>query len=39
MWEIFWLNVIFKGVVTVLSLPWIYLVKPQPTDSTFNRSP
>lgn len=28
-WEIFWLNVVFKGAVTVISLPWIYLVKPQ----------
>ena len=35
MWEIFWLNVIFKGVVTIISLPWIYLVKPAPSDSTF----
>jgi len=37
LWEIFWLNVIFKGVVTVISLPWIYLVKPPPSDSTFSR--
>lgn len=29
MWEIFWLNVVFKGAVTLLSLPSIYLVKPQ----------
>ncbi len=29
-WEIFWLNVVFKGAVTLISLPWIYLVKPQP---------
>lgn len=28
-WEIFWLNVVFKGAVTLLSLPTIYLVKPQ----------
>ncbi len=28
-WEIFWLNVVFKGAVTLISLPWIYLVKPQ----------
>lgn len=36
LWEIFWLNVIFKGVVTVISLPWIYLVKAPPLDSTPN---
>lgn len=30
MWEIFWLNVVFKGVVTVISLPWIYLVPSSP---------
>lgn len=28
-WEIFWLNVVFKGAVTLLSLPWIYLVEPE----------
>jgi uncharacterized integral membrane protein (TIGR00697 family) len=38
LWEIFWLNVIFKGVVTVISLPWIYLVKPAPLDPTSNGS-
>jgi uncharacterized integral membrane protein (TIGR00697 family) len=26
--EIFWANVIAKGVITILSIPWIYLVKP-----------
>lgn len=34
MWEIFWLNVIFKGTLTFLSLPWIYLVPERPSDST-----
>lgn len=34
MWEIFWLNVIFKGAITVLSLPLIYLVPERPLDST-----
>jgi len=31
--EIFWANMIAKGVVTIVSIPWIYLVKPasQPT--------
>ncbi len=34
MWEIFWLNVVIKGAVTVISLPWIYLVRPDTADST-----
>jgi len=36
--SIFWLNVIIKGAVTVISIPWIYLVKPQPLDSAFQRT-
>ena len=32
-WEVFWLDVVFKGVITIVSLPWIYLVKPPPLDS------
>lgn len=32
MWEIFWLNIIFKGVVTLISLPWIYLVPSTPVE-------
>ena len=27
-WSIFWVNVIFKGIVTLISIPWIYLVRP-----------
>lgn len=27
-WSIFWVNLVFKGVVTLISIPWIYLVKP-----------
>jgi uncharacterized integral membrane protein (TIGR00697 family) len=27
-WEVFWVNVAIKGVVTLLSIPWIYLVRP-----------
>jgi uncharacterized integral membrane protein (TIGR00697 family) len=27
-WTIFWLNVVLKGVVTLVSIPWIYLVRP-----------
>jgi uncharacterized integral membrane protein (TIGR00697 family) len=29
-WSIFWANVILKGAVTLVSIPWIYLVKPTP---------
>lgn len=29
-WSIFWLNVILKGAVTLISIPWIYLVRPTP---------
>lgn len=29
-WSIFWVNVVFKGVVTLISIPWIYFVKPTP---------
>ncbi len=29
-WAIFWVNVVFKIVVTVFSIPWIYWVKPTP---------
>jgi uncharacterized integral membrane protein (TIGR00697 family) len=30
---IFWVNVVFKGVITVVSIPWIYLVKPTPLST------
>lgn len=26
--QIFWVNVVFKGLVTLVSIPWIYLVRP-----------
>lgn len=29
-WSIFWVNVVLKGLVTVVSIPWIYLVRPTP---------
>ena len=29
-WSIFWVNVLFKGLVTVVSIPWIYWVRPEP---------
>lgn len=32
-WSIFWVNVVFKGVVTLVSIPWIYLVKPTPLSA------
>jgi uncharacterized PurR-regulated membrane protein YhhQ (DUF165 family) len=28
--SIFWANVIVKGITTLVSLPWIYLVKEKP---------
>lgn len=31
-WQIFWFNVIVKGLVTLASLPFIYLVKDGPTQ-------
>lgn len=32
-WSIFWLNVLIKGAVTLVSIPWIYLVKPTPLST------
>jgi uncharacterized PurR-regulated membrane protein YhhQ (DUF165 family) len=29
-WEIIWLNIVFKGIVTILSMPLIYTVRPEP---------
>ena len=32
-WEIFWVNVAFKGVISVISVPWIYWVRSgEPVD-------
>lgn len=31
-WSIFWVNVVVKSLVTVVSIPWIYLVKPAPLE-------
>jgi queuosine precursor transporter len=31
-WSIFWVNVAVKSLVTVVSIPWIYLVKPAPLE-------
>ena len=32
-WEVFWVNVVIKGLVTFVSIPWIYLVRPAPLDA------
>jgi uncharacterized integral membrane protein (TIGR00697 family) len=32
-WSIFWVNVALKGVVTLVSIPWIYLVRPTSLQS------
>lgn len=32
MWEIFWVNVVFKGLVSVISIPAIYWVRPAPFE-------
>lgn len=29
-WSIFWVNVVLKALVTVVSIPWIYWVRPTP---------
>ena len=29
-WEIIWLNIVFKGVITLVSIPLIYTIKPSP---------
>lgn len=33
-WSILWVNVAVKGAVTLVSIPWIYLVRPTPLGST-----
>ena len=38
-WEVFWVNVAVKGLVTLISIPWIYLVRPVPLDGTGRTSP
>lgn len=37
--SIFWVNVVVKGLVTVVSIPWIYLVKPKPLGSASHKTP
>jgi hypothetical protein len=31
--SIFWVNVVFKFLITLISIPWIYWVKPEPLQS------
>jgi hypothetical protein len=31
---IFWVNVVLKGLVTVVSIPWIYWVRHEPVSAT-----
>jgi queuosine precursor transporter len=33
-WSILWLNVVIKGLVTLVSIPWIYLVRPTPLSTS-----
>lgn len=33
-WSIFWLNLVIKGLVTLVSVPWIYLVRPTPLSTS-----
>ncbi len=33
-WSIFWLNVVIKCLVTLVSIPWIYWVRPQPLSGS-----
>jgi queuosine precursor transporter len=35
-WSIFWVNVVFKGVIAVFSIPMIYWVKPAPLGSPYS---
>jgi uncharacterized integral membrane protein (TIGR00697 family) len=37
-WSIFWVNVVLKGLVTVVSIPWIYWVRPEPLAATLPRN-
>jgi queuosine precursor transporter len=37
-WSIFWVNVVFKALVTVISIPWIYWVRPEPLATTLTQN-
>jgi len=34
-WSIFWVNVVLKTLVTLVSIPWIYWVRPEPLTATY----
>jgi hypothetical protein len=34
-WSIFWVNVVIKTLVTLVSIPWIYWVRPEPLAATY----
>jgi queuosine precursor transporter len=34
-WSIFWVNVAIKTLVTLVSIPWIYWVRPEPLAATY----
>jgi queuosine precursor transporter len=34
-WSILWVNVVIKTLVTVVSIPWIYWVRPEPLAATY----
>ena len=37
-WSIFWVNVVLKGLITVISIPWIYWVRPEPLAATYTQN-
>jgi len=37
-WSIFWVNVVLKALVTVVSIPWIYWVRPEPLAATYTQN-
>jgi uncharacterized integral membrane protein (TIGR00697 family) len=37
-WSIFWVNVVLKMLVTLVSIPWIYWVRPEPLAATSTRN-
>ena len=37
-WSILWVNVVLKALITVISIPWIYWVRPEPLAATYNQN-
>jgi uncharacterized integral membrane protein (TIGR00697 family) len=33
-WSVFWVSVVLKGLVTLISIPWIYWVRPEPLSAS-----